>query len=131
MIVIRYNFNDLYRISSQFKSKQYGVVKLFYYIYDKDWLKFQIHGRKKVLDSSRWCNYLCNPYTFLNTRALTTMDKALIIKIASFRDISNYNLYNDKSVRLERIEDIPIKRLDRLKPFIEIVNDRLLFTFEE
>jgi len=130
MKVLKYNFNDLYNISDQFKTKQYGVVQLLNYIYDKDWSKFQMRSRKILLNSSRWCNYICNPYVFLNTRSLTIMDKALIIKIASFRDISNYTLYDDKSIRLERIEDIPLKRINRLIPFIEIVNDRLLFTFE-
>lgn len=129
MTTVKYNFEDLYKSSSQYNTRHYGVVKLFRFLYNREWNQFFKPGRHKHLDTTRWCNYILNVEDFINNDNLSIMDKAIIIKIASFREYGNWMQYGDNSIKLERIKDIPIERLEEIS-LINIKNDKLYLTFE-
>lgn len=129
MKLFRYNFDDIYKSASYYKTNQHGVVRLFGYLYGRDWQKFFEHGRTKMLDTTRWCNYMGNVDEFINSD-LSVMDRAIIIKIASFREFANYDLYGDNTIRVERIKDIPMERVEEIS-LIKIENDKIKLTFED
>ena len=129
MKIFRYNFDDIYKVATGYKTRQKGVTQLFHHLYNRDWIKFFKSGRNKILDTTRWCHYIGNVEEMLYSD-LSIMDKAIIIKLASYRDYANYELYGDKTIRVERIKDIPIERIERIS-LVKISNDKLSFTFEE
>lgn len=128
MKILRYNFEDLYRCASYYKTNQSGVVILFNYMFRREWQKFFEHRRTKLLDTTRWCNYIGNAEEFINSD-LSIMDKAIIIKVASYREFANYDIYGDKTIKIDRIKDIPIERIERI-PLIQIKNDKIKLMFE-
>lgn len=128
MKIFRYNFEDMYKCASYYKTNQHGVVTLFGYLYRRDWQKFFEHGRSRFLDTTRWCNYIGNVDEFINSD-LSIMDRAIIIKVASYREFANYDLYGDKAIKIERIKDIPIERIEEIS-LIKIENDKIFLTFE-
>jgi len=129
MKIMRYNFEDMYKCASYYKTNQHGVVRLFNYMYYRDWQKFFEHGRKRLLDTTRWCNYIGNVEEFINSD-LSVMDRAIIIKVASYREFANYDLYGDNTIKIERIKDIPIERIEEIS-LIKIKNDKIKLTFED
>jgi len=129
MKLLRYNFNDLYSAAGQYKTKHQGVFYMFRDLYNRRWDRFFKPGRHNMLDHERWCNYMLNTKEFINSD-LSTMDKAIIIKVASYRDLANYKLYGDTAIKIERIEGIPIERLKKI-PLIDINNDKIELKFEK
>lgn len=127
--LLKYNFEDMYKCASYYKTNQHGVVQLFSYMYNRDWQKFFEHDRKKLLDTTRWCNYMLNVEDFINSD-LSIMDRAIIIKIASYREFANWNLYSDNSIKIERIKDIPIERIEEIS-LINIEDNKIKLTFED
>ena len=128
MKLLRYNFNDMYKCASYYRTKQHGVVRLFNYMYRREWQKFFEHGRSKLLDTTRWCNYMLNVEEFINSD-LSVMDRAIIIKVASYREFANYDQYGDNAILIERIKDIPIERIEEIS-LINIENNKIKLTFE-
>ena len=129
MKIFKYNFDDLYKASNGYKTRQAGVVHLFNHLLNRDWTKFFKTGRTKILDTTRWCHYIGNPQELIYSK-ISIMDKAIIIKIASYRDFANYELYGDKSIKIERIKDIPIERIESID-LIKIKDDKIFLTFEK
>lgn len=130
---MKYNFIDLYRGARKFNRRHYGVVELFIHLQNKDWEAIikAAGNLDNLLDLTRQCDYMINSKELIYNRyGLSVMDKAIIIKIASYRDYGNWRQYGDNSIKLERIKDIPIERLEKI-PLIDIKNDKLYLTFEK
>ncbi|MCP3899130.1 MAG: hypothetical protein GY707_05285 [Desulfobacteraceae bacterium] len=130
MKLLRYNFSDIYKCSSYYKTNAKGTVWLTTYIHKREWQKFFEHGRRKILDTTRWCNYMFNFQVVLDSE-LNVTQKAVIIKLASLREFSDFNLYGDSSIDLKRaVESIPLEYIESI-PLIQIKNDKIKLIFEE
>ena len=102
---------------------------MFRDLYNRRWDRFFKPGRHNMLDSERWCNYMLNAKEFINSD-ISVMDKAIIIKLASYRELANYKIYGDTAIKLERIEDIPIERIEKI-PLVHINKNRIELKFEK
>ena len=129
MKLLRYNFNDIYKLSNYYESKAKGTVILLTHLYRRDWQKFFEHNRSKLLDTTRWTNYIINFENVLSSE-LTTTQKAVIIKLAGYREYSDYMIYGDRSIHIDRVKDIPLDYIEDI-PLIEIKNDKINLIFEE
>ncbi len=130
MKLLKYNFDDIYKCSSYYKTNAKGVLWLTTYIHKREWQKFFEHGRKRILDTTRWCNYMFNFQAVLDSD-LNVTQKAVIIKLASLRDFADYNLYGDSYIDLKRaVEDIPLNYLENIS-LIQVKNDKIKLMFEE
>lgn len=127
MKITRYNYWDLYKYTNGFKTRELGLVKLINDLYKQNWREF--HNKKRILDTTRWVHYIGNIEVILNS-GLSVIDKAVYFKIATYREYSDYMLYGDLSIDIERIEDISMLYIKKM-PYIKINNDKLTFTFEE
>ena len=128
--MLRYNFIDLYSAASTFyDTKQIGVYTLFRHLYNRRWDMFFKKGRHNILDSTRWLNYIINPEKIIHSN-LSVNDKAIIIKLASYRDLANLEIYGDKSINIERVDDDTLNRIKDI-PLIKIENNKIKLTFED
>lgn len=127
--LMRYNFEDMYKASDQYMTKHQGVFYLFRDMYNRRWDKFFTREKRNMLDHNRWCNYMLNVKEFIRSD-LSFMDKAIIIKLASYRDISNYKVYGDTAIKIERIEGIPIERIKKI-PLVQIKDNKIKLIFEK
>jgi len=106
-----------------------GTVILFKYIYQRDWQKFFHKGRSKILDTTRWVNYMGNAEELLKSDMMT-MDKALCIQVASYREIADYQLYGDTSINIDRIPKEILERVLKV-PLIRKVGTKLFLVYED
>lgn len=127
--LLRFNFDDIYALSSHYSTRAKGTVLLLKYLHRRDWQKFFEHNRSRLLNSERWCNYILNFQEVL-VSDLTTTQKAVVIKLASMRDLADYKIYDDRSIDVNRVKDIPMDYIEGI-PLIEIKNDKINLKFEE
>ena len=129
MKITKYPYWDIYKCSKSYKTTDNGIIILFKYMVQHDWQKFFQKKRNILLDTTRWVNYMGNAEELLKTDMLSG-DKALCIKVASYREIADYQLYKDKSINIDRIPKEIIDRVLKV-PLIRKIGNKLFLVYED